>query len=140
MLTIEPGAHDFTGVGPYNHDVAFFVADEGPSTLATAMAVGGVELPAGSTVCSIYVHYSPTDAGWGLSNVSFDVRDRIIGIITTENQLDATDFLGHPGSVYLPARAMEEEDVLSVNGQTVSILTETSPRYAETLRIITACP
>ncbi len=139
MLIIDPGAHDFTGAGPYNNDAAFFVADEGPTTLSADLPVSGGALPAGSTLCSLHVHYSPTDTGWGTPSVSFVVRDQIVTIITTDDQLDATDFFGHSDTVYLPARALEE-DVLTISGQTVSLLTQTSPRYAETLRVLTACP
>jgi hypothetical protein len=67
-------------------------------------AVAGV-IPAGTTVDSFLVHYDPvgqpTDPNTTVSwSAIFELGDEILGIVTSDGFLDASDFLGAPGTSY----------------------------------------
>lgn len=138
LIVDLPASPDFSNVGPYDSDAVFFVADEGATSLGTDLEVAGQVFPAGTTLCSIYVHYSPVTE-WQQITLALDVRDPILAVINGDSALDQTDFLGDAFATYLVARALEDDDIIIVEGSRLFIDAGTAPDYAETVRVLTEC-
>jgi hypothetical protein len=104
--------------------------------------VGKNPIPAGTVVASHYVFFDPGPSQQILGTVDFD--SRVVAIITSTDNLAASDFLANTGVHYLnpAARGLEPGDSASINGPNqitfdtrasspgdyVRVLTEFSPR------------
>jgi hypothetical protein len=104
--------------------------------------VGKNPIPAGTVVASHYVFFDPGPGQEILGTVDFD--SKVVAIITSTNNLAASDFLANTGVHYLnpAARGLEPGDSASISGPNqitfdtrasspgdyVRVLTEFSPR------------
>jgi len=112
--------------------------------------VGKNPIPAGTVVASHYVFFDPGPSQLMLGTVDFD--SRVVAIITSTDNLAASDFLANTGVHYLNpgARGLEPGDSVTISGTNqitfdtqagspgdyVRVLTEFSPRA----RRITSAP
>ncbi len=87
-------------------------------TLASALAsnVGLGSISAGSMVSSHYIFFDPGPSRRAIGHVIFDAP--ILGVITSRDNLLASDFLGNAGVSYLNPnlRGLESADSLAING------------------------
>ena len=93
--------------------------DEDQNILLTApliVNVGSSPIPAGTTVASHYIFFDPGPTQQVIGTVNFD--SDVLGIITTTNDLAASDFLANTGVNYLNpgARGLEAGDSVAISG------------------------
>lgn len=109
---------------------------------------GGV-IPAGTCVNSYFIHYDLIDANFYRGG-SVTFEEEVLGLITSTETLDASDFLGAAGTFYASAaddevgRALElerennaDEISLSADRSTVNATLIVSPELQDQIRVIT---
>ncbi len=133
-----PDGADITANGPYDDDEIVFLFSEGMTTLDADLTVGGTTIPAGTTVCSYYLHYSPTSSSAGTS-VTFDFGAPVLGAATNDADLDATDVFGATDVDYRGSRRMEGGDGFSISGNQVSLTPWAVGNNQDDARIFVAC-
>ncbi len=133
-----PDGADLTATGPWDDDDTVFLFSEGAHTLTADLTVGGTTIPAGTVVCSYYLHYSPTQSSAG-SSVSFDFGAPVLGAATSDGDLDATDSFGASGVSYRGSRQMEGGDNFTISGTTVSVAPWAYGSNQDDARIFVAC-
>jgi hypothetical protein len=123
---------------PLTVDISLPGVYEDPADLTPAV------IPAGTQIDSHLVHFDIVFAGTAISaegTVTF--RDRILGVILEDADVDASDFLGATGTAYPPAglvfRGAElfETDLIEVGCNTVRVEIE-SFETLDHIRVITA--
>jgi len=101
-------------------------------------------IPAGSVISSHLVHFDIIFEGAAIGatgTVTF--RDRILGVIINDADVDATDFLGAPGTTYPPAgiqfrgAELDENDLVEVGCDFIRVELE-SFQILDHVRVITA--
>jgi hypothetical protein len=107
-------------------------------------AVGGSGLiPAGTSVSSHLVHFDPTGAASVTLSGSITTDATIIGGMTTQAGLDASDSLGAPGTTYPtgdPARGLDAGDTVTVSADLLTATVTLTDRFHfDQVRIITHC-
>ncbi len=143
-----------------SNDTIFLFNEQQDVVLTTDLAVditspgtygvpGGGVIPAGTCVNSYFIHYDLIDASfYRTGSVTFD--EEVLGLITSTETLDASDWLGAPNTFYAKAsegeggRALELDlagaaDVvtLSANLRTVEATLIVSPDWQDQIRVIT---
>ena len=117
-----------------------------PGTYGTP---GGGVIPAGTCINSYFIHYDLIDASFYRSG-SVTFEEEVLGLITSTDKLDDSDWLGAAGTFYASAaggeigRALELDlagaaDVitLSANRQTVEVSLIVSADWQDQVRVIT---
>jgi hypothetical protein len=107
---------------------------------------GAGVIPAGITVSSQFLHFDPAGGSFVTLSGSITTDAAIIGAITSQANLDASDSLGAPGTTYPTGDATR--DLEAVQGDTVTIsgdqLTATTTVndqfHFDQIRVITHCP
>ena len=101
-------------------------------------------IPAGTVISSHLIHYDIVFQGVAVEatgTVTF--RDRILGVIINDGDVDASDFLGAPGTIYPPAGVqfrgaeLDENDLIEVGCDFVRVELE-SFQILDHVRVITA--
>lgn len=133
-----PNGADMTQNGPYDSDDTVFLLSEGTHTLTSDLTVGGTTIPAGTVVCSYYLHYSPASSSAGTS-VTFDFGAPVLGAATSDRDLDDTDVFGADDVDYRGGRSMEDGDGFSISGTTVSAAPWAVGANQDDARIFVAC-
>ena len=117
-----------------------------PGTYTGGSSLSPVTIPAGTLVSSQFVHSNPVHPPQHFNATVVTDRD-ILGIAIKQPRLDASDFLGAPGTSYptgLAPRGLElqtqgDSITLGADHRTVT-LNVTTQRHLDQIRIITACP
>jgi hypothetical protein len=117
-----------------------FEFDEDQNILLTAplvVNVGSSPIPAG-TIASHYVFFDPGPTLHVIGTVDFDAD--ILGIITTTNDLAASDFLANTGVNYLnPAnRGLEVGDAVTISGPRQLLFETVASSPGDYVRVLTA--
>ncbi|MCH8922355.1 MAG: hypothetical protein IIA67_04300 [Planctomycetes bacterium] len=143
------GPEDSVGSDNFQSDNLFGFNELQEFTLTEPLSVdmlvdgaGGLApgvLPAGTTVASHYIFFDSKELKSVQGNVRFD--QDILAVITTEVDLDNSDFLGHPSVHYISKflRGLEGDTVTwsGPNEITVSFTTATPGDY---IRVLTEVP
>jgi len=129
-------------VGNDNHQIYELLGfDELQNVVLTsplAIDLPGGSIPAGTRVKSHYVFFDPSASSTIGGTAIFD--DDILGIMTSTNTLQTSDFLGAPGTNYLSPsmRGLESNDsavITDARTVTVSFFASSPGDY---IRVITA--
>jgi hypothetical protein len=96
-----------------------FGFDEDQNILLTSpltVDVGSSPIPAGTTVASHYIFFDPGPAQEVIGTVNFD--SNVLAILTSTNNLAASDFLAQTGVNYLnpTQRGLEAGDSVTISG------------------------
>jgi hypothetical protein len=104
-------------------------------------------IPAGTSVSSQFLHFDPaTSDDFVTLSGSITTDAAIIGAITSEANLDASDSLGAPGTTYPTgdvARDLEavQGDTVTISGDQLTATTTVSDRFHfDQVRVISHCP
>jgi hypothetical protein len=125
-------------------------------TLATSLAVditpggGAGTIPAGTSVSSQFLHFDPTGASVVTLSGSVTTDTPVLGVITSQANLDASDSLGAPGTTYPTgdaARDLEpagpfpaDGDSAAISGVDTVTVTLKDRFHFDQVRIISECP
>ena len=114
-----------------------FGFDEDQNILLTApltVDVGSSPIPAGTTVASHYIFFDPGPTENIIGTVNFDAP--ILGIITSTDNLAASDFLANTGVNYLNPgeRGLEAGDSVTISGSGADSSSRRQP-----VRLVTIC-
>jgi hypothetical protein len=116
---------------------------------------GAGVIPAGTSVRSDFIHFDPSGAPGTTRQLSgsITVGDSVLGVATSAANLDASDFLGAPGTAYPtgtnPEREFENSaqfptqgpDSASISGgQLVVNVSVVETFHFDQARVISACP
>lgn len=124
--------------GTYESDDQIFAFDEGRFVLTSTLSLfGGVQLPAGTVVCSHLFLYSPISATG--TTGQFDLGAPVLGSARTAGELWRTRSFGNPGTTYQD-RGWEDTDVYAEDGSVVTLTMWALADNADMIRIFTACP
>ncbi len=115
--------------------------DEDQNILLTApliVNVGSSPIPAGMTVASHYIFFDPGPTEQVIGTVNFD--SDVLGIITTTDDLAASDFLANTGVHYLNpgARGLEAGDSVTISGAQQIRFDTTASSPGDYVRVLTA--
>jgi hypothetical protein len=131
------------------NNVAVDIQDAGTYTGNNALLTPGT-VEAGTCVNSYFLHMDPATGGIYLSgSVTFD--EEVLGLVALNDQLDASDWLGAPGTFYAKAsdgeigRRVElqatspgtDEVALSIDKKTVTVNLWVDPTWTDQMRILT---
>ena len=101
-------------------------------------------IPAGTVVSSHLIHFDIIFEGAAIGSTgSVTFRDRILGVILNDADVDDSDFLGAPGTTYPPAgiqfrgAELDENDLIEVGCNTIRVELE-SFQVLDHIRVITA--
>ena len=100
--------------------------------------VGSSPIPAGTIVASHYVFFDPGPSQHSIGTVDFD--SNILGIITSTNNLAASDFLANTGVNYLNpgARGLEPGDSVTISGPNQILFDTFASSPGDYVRVLTA--
>jgi len=128
--------------------------EQGPVTLtadltanrATAGTFGGnsnenAVIPAGTTICSYYVHGDRLDDNGFLTGTMQFSSHQIVGLIYRSNQMTASNFLRNPATTY-DQGPMEGNDSMTMSLATGANTLSWSMRFGphlDQIRVITSC-
>ena len=118
-----------------------FEFDEDQNILLTSpltVNVGSSPIPAGTIVASHYVFFDPGPSQRMIGTVNFD--SDILGIITTTNDLTASDFLANTGVNYLNPgnRGLEAGDSVTISGPRQILFDTVASSPGDYVRVLTA--
>jgi hypothetical protein len=100
--------------------------------------VGSSPIPAGTIVAGHYVFFDPGPSQHIIGTVNFD--SIILGIITSTNNLAASDFLANTGVNYLNpgARGLEPGDSVTISGPNQILFDTFASSPGDYVRVLTA--
>jgi len=118
-----------------------FEFDEDQNILLTSpltVNVGSSPIPAGTIVASHYVFFDPGPSQRIIGTVNFD--SDIFGIITTTNDLAASDFLANTGVNYLNPgnRGLEAGDSVTISSPRQILFDAVASSPGDYVRVLTA--
>jgi len=99
--------------------------------------VGNSPIPAGSTVASHYIFFDPGPSQTMLGTVDFD--SDVLGILTSRNNLAASDFLANTGVNYLnpTLRGLEVGDSVTISGARQILFNTQASTPGDYVRVLT---
>lgn len=142
VVDVTDSPADLTLDGDYRSNDTLFFYDEGQTTLTDSLSIGGIELPAGSVVCSYYLMLAPADGSDHENDFEITFTETVLTIATTDRELDRSDVLTIPGTMFEDRRELEllfRQDRGDVEGNTVSGELNTSADWVDSARVITDC-
>jgi hypothetical protein len=105
-------------------------------------------IPAGTDVSSYMIHHESVDSQYSFIYITFTFPEPVLGIITTDANLDATDLtLGNPGTAYptgLEFRGLEmpytitPDSVFWAGNEVYVAVASTTALVLDQIRVITA--
>ncbi|MDX2038369.1 MAG: hypothetical protein SFX72_17100 [Isosphaeraceae bacterium] len=102
--------------------------------------VGASPIPGGTVVASHYVFFDPAGSNRLIGSVTFGTK--ILGILTSRSNLDATDGLVNPGVNYLDpnARGLESNDSVTILDDFTIAWDTTAASPGDYVRVFTVAP
>ncbi len=132
-----PDGTNFSPDGAYEDDDQVFVFSESVVTLDADTTVGGVTIPAGTTVCSYIVWYDPVSNNDVVTTIDFGAP--VLAGAQSASELNDTSSFGVPGVTYDYSRSWETDDEFNVSGNTLNITPYAVAGNADMLRVFTQC-
>lgn len=131
--------------GPYDSDFDTFVFFEQETLLTSDLTLPGYPtIPAGTTVCSYFFHYSPADTATSTPPTTYNFGQPVLATAHSSGTLASTQSLGSPQS---PSNQGFEgnplnptnSDTIAVNGSEVTFQNFAGEQFADNARILTEC-
>ncbi|MBL8173486.1 MAG: PEP-CTERM sorting domain-containing protein [Bryobacterales bacterium] len=131
------GNNTFQSIHLYGFDEDQNIVLGGPLNVDVVPS-GGLVLPSGATVASHYIFFDP--AGTTSINGTVDFDSDIVAIITSLNNLVASDFLANTGVNYLSPglRGLESGDSVTISGVRQIRFNTTASTPGDYVRVLTA--
>jgi hypothetical protein len=135
----------FNEVSNFTLTAALPVNATTPGTYTSNGALTPGVIPAGTPISSHYLYSDPVGGSLSVYEGFVEFDQPILGVIVLRADLNSSDFLGAPGTLYADntARGMElsqaERFVITISGARVNYRFETSSA-TDDIRIITAVP
>lgn len=150
---LDPAPASTAEGGPMDSNTNTYVwAEQGPVQLTAALAVNRVtagafngssneseSIAAGTWICSYYIHGDRLDDRGTLTGSLSFASSTIIGLIYRTTQLNASHYLGAPGTTIVTG-PMESNDNMKFDGSTSLYWEMRFGGHLDQIRVITACP
>ena len=155
-IWLDPPPTDLSIGGPLDSNTNTFVFAETPApvTLANDLLVDrttagsfngnsnqNATIPAGTTICSYYVHGDRLDNNGNLTGALTFANSTIIGLIYEDTTFNASSFLRVPGTTYVNG-PMESNDLMTLDLTPGANTLTWNMRFGPVLdqiRVITSC-
>ncbi len=133
--------------GPYDSDFDTFVFFEKETVLTADLDLPGYPtIPAGTTVCSYFFHFSPADTSSSTPPTTYDFGNTVLATAHKSNTLGSTSGLGSSqspsnqgfeGDPLNPSSS--SGDFITVTGSQVEFENFAGDQYADNARVLTDC-
>lgn len=133
--------------GPYDSDFDTFVFFEKETVLTADLDLPGYPIiPAGTTVCSYFFHFSPADTSSSTPPTTYDFGNTVLATAHKSGTLSSTSSLGSsqsPSNQGFEGNPLNPSsssgDFITVTGSQVEFENFAGEQYADNARVLTDC-